>query len=566
MVQYCGGDAVIDVLEQAGVRVVFGKPSIHNLPIYDANRRHGAIRAVTVRHEQAAAGAADAYARVTGRIGVFLTSTGPGAANAMGGLLEAFVSGSPVLHLTGQVETRYLDEGRGYIHEVPDQAGMLRALSKAVHRLDATNSISRVLAGAISQALTAPCGPVSVELSIDLQYAEAFPLPRDELALLLVPAPTPDPDRGTVARAAELARSSRRPLVWAGGGAVSAGAAAEVAELVHFLGAGLLTSPNGRGVLDESDSACIGNLSWDPAVRALCADADLLVSVGTRYQGPNTENWQMELPPAIIQIDVVPDRPARNYAPTLSLAGDAKHAVRAILDYIASQGCRSGTESAWPGRVAEVGRSARAAMREFVGAQVVLLDELAASISGNTVVVKDSTISAYTWGNRLLPVARPRRAIMPNGYAIGLGLAHALGASAAAVEDCDGDSPDGVVLMVGDGGFMLSATELATLAAERLPVVVVVFCDGGYGILRNIQDKQYGAGTGRIGVELGSPDFVALAEALGVQATRARTAAQMGVAVREALACARPSLVEVDLDAIGPMTRAYAGTSRAPLP
>ncbi len=565
MVQYCGGDAVIDVLEQAGVRVVFGIPSVHNLPIYDAIRRRGSIRAITVRHEQAAAGAADAYARVTGRIGVFLTSTGPGAANAMGGLLEACVSGSPVLHLTGQVETRYLGEGRGYIHEVPDQAGMLRALSKAVHRPDAASSISRVLARAISQALTAPCGPVSVELPIDLQYAQTVPTPRDELAIALAPAPTPGPDPGTVARAAELACSSRRPLVWAGGGAVSAGAALEVAELVRFLGAGLLTSPNGRGVLDEGDSACIGNLSWDPGVRALCRDADLLVSVGTRYQGPNTENWQMGLPSAIIQIDVVPDRPARNYAATLSLAGDARESVRAILDSIASEGRRSSTDRAWSARVAEVGTSARAAMRELIGAQVALLDELAASISGNTAVVKDSTISAYTWGNRLLPVARPRRAIMPNSFAIGLGLAHAIGASAAVVDDFDGNSPDGVVLIVGDGGFMLSATELATLAAEGLPVAVVVFCDGGYGILRNIQDKQYGEGSGRIGVELGSPDFVALAGALGVQATRVTTASQMGVAVRDGLEHARPLLVEVDLDAIGPMSRAYTGTSRAPL-
>jgi acetolactate synthase-1/2/3 large subunit len=193
-----------------------------------------------------------------------------------------------------------------------------------------------------------------------------------------------------------------------------------------------------------------------------------------------------------------------------------------------------------------------------------LLDELARAIGPETVVVKDATIPAYTWGNRLLPVGHSRAAIMPNGFAIGLGLAHAVGAGAAAAVRARTSKPDPVVLMTGDGGVMLSVAELATLAAERLPVVVLVFCDGGYGILRNIQDKQYGEEVGRIGVELGAPDFVALAGALGVGATRVTTTTEFGNAVREALSVAEPYLVEVDLDAIGPMSRPYTGTSRPP--
>ncbi|MGA8681161.1 MAG: thiamine pyrophosphate-binding protein, partial [Acidimicrobiales bacterium] len=188
MDQHTGGDAVIDVLEQAGVSVVFGIPSVHNLPVYDSLRRRRTIRAITVRHEQAAAGAADAYARVTGKLGVFITSTGPGAANAMGGLLEAFVSGSPVLHLTGQVETRYLDAGRGFIHEVPDQPAMLASLSKSVYRAESVDDIAAVVATAISEVVSAPQGPVSLELPIDLQYAEAAPMESGLLARLLAPA------------------------------------------------------------------------------------------------------------------------------------------------------------------------------------------------------------------------------------------------------------------------------------------------------------------------------------------------------------------------------------------
>ncbi len=561
MESHTGGDAVSDVLELAGVEVAFGIPSVHNLPIYDSIRRRGRLRMITVRHEQAAAGAADAYARVTGRLGVCITSTGPGAANAMGGLLEAFVSGSPVLHLTGQIETKYLDAGRGFIHEVPDQPAMLASLCKGVRRAEAADDISDEVALAIAAALSAPQGPVSVELPIDLQYAEATPADRGRLGRLLAPIEPVGPEPARMEAAVDLVLSSHRPLVWAGGGAVAAGAEAEVTSLVRRRGAGLITSPNGRGVMGEDDPACIGNLPWDPDVRELCRRSDLLVAVGTRYQGTNTENWNMQLPAAILQIDVVPERPGRNYEPTIVLAGDAKATLRALLAALAEDGTVARSEEGWAEEVAETAAAARSRLRHVVGPQEGLLDELSSAISPETVVVKDSTIPAYTWGNRLLPVSRSRRAIMPNGFAIGLGLAHALGAAAGGSSSHPAEP---VVLMAGDGGFMLSAPELATLAVEQLPVVVLVFCDGGYGILRNIQDKQYGEGEGRIGVELGSPDFVALAGALGVAGTRVATTAEFGKAVRHGLASAKPYLVEVDLEAIGPMSRPYTGTSRPP--
>jgi acetolactate synthase-1/2/3 large subunit len=146
MTDRTGGEIVVEVLARSGVDVVFGIPSVHNLPIYDAIRRNGRIRAISVRHEQGAIGAADGFARTTGRLGVCLTSTGPGAANAIGGQLEACVSSSPVLHLTGQIDSRFLDKGRGFIHEVPDQLGMMASLSKASHRPSSADSIGATVA------------------------------------------------------------------------------------------------------------------------------------------------------------------------------------------------------------------------------------------------------------------------------------------------------------------------------------------------------------------------------------------------------------------------------------
>lgn len=548
---HTGGDAVVDVLEWAGVEVVFGIPSVHNLPTYDALRRRGSIRAVTVRHEQAAAGAADGYARASGKLGVCITSTGPGAANAMGGLLEAFVSGTPVLHLTGQIETQYLDKGRGFIHEVPDQPAMLGALSKKVFRAASVDSIAETVAEAAELAFRAPQGPVSVELPIDLQYADArrdawsqpkqFGVQRYREML-----------RGSWTEATALIAASRRPIIWAGGGAVRAGAAEQVAQLAREIGAGVLTSANARGIIPEDDPMSLGNLPWDRGVRELIRDADLLVGIGTRYQGPNTENWKMELPANLVQIDIDPVVPGRNYQAAVAAEGDAKRVLRYVLD---SLGARAAPDPKWMERVASVASSARSHLRSTLGGHEALLDELSALLGDDTVVVKDSTIAAYTWGNRLLPVKGTRTAIMPNGFAIGLGLTHALGAAAAT------RAP--VVAMVGDGGFMLSATELATIAEEHLPVVVALFNDGGYGILRNIQDRQY---ERRIGVDLGRPDFCGLARSLGVEAERVDTAESFGKAMGSALESGEPYLVEVVLDSIAPMPRPYTGTSKPPEP
>jgi acetolactate synthase-1/2/3 large subunit len=171
--------------------------------------------------------------------------------------------------------------------------------------------------------------------------------------------------------------------------------------------------------------------------------------------------------------------------------------------------------------------------------------------------VKDSTISAYTWGNRLLPVRRPRTSITSNSFAIGLGLPQALGAAVGSPE-----TP--VVLLAGDGGFLLAATELATVAQEQLPIVVLVFVDGGYGILRNIQDRQYGPEKGRIGVDLGRPDFCGLATAFGIRAARVDSIGDYASAVRRAIAAREPCVVEVDLNTIGAMTVPYVGNARPP--
>jgi acetolactate synthase-1/2/3 large subunit len=330
----------------------------------------------------------------------------------------------------------------------------------------------------------------------------------------------------------------------------------EVVTLVRQLGAGLLTSPNGRGVLSEDDPLCIGNLSWDSDVRALCNEADILIAIGTRFQGPNTENWQMTLPKHLVHIDIDPTVPGRNY-PASAVVGDAKLSTAALLEGLDRIGVTEPlAQSGWQERVSAVRRSSRARLREALGSHAGLLDGLAGCLLPSTVVVKDSTISAYTWGNRLLPVHRARTSIMPNSFALGLGLPQAVGAAVGSGEP--------VVLLVGDGGFLFAATELATVAQEGLAIVMIVFVDGGYGVLRNMQDYQFGFDEGRIGVDLGRPDFCGLASAFGVASVRVRTTEEYVLAVRRGIESRRPCVVEVDLNAIGSMPAPYRGVSRPP--
>ena len=291
-----GGDVVYRTLVDAGVEHVFGVVSVHNLPIYDAIDRGGKITAVAVRHEQAAVHAADGYARATGKLGVALTSTGPGAANAVAGLYEAGFASSPVLMITGQIDTSYLGKGRGFLHEAEQQAAMLRAVSRRVETVRLGQRIGPALALVIDDLLTGRPQPGCVEIPIDLQAAA---LAEDDLAAApasrsaaLEPAPA------AVARAAELLSRARRPLLIAGGGVLrsggaerSGGAAAELRALVERLPAPVLLSTNGRGALADDHPLCLGALLYHPETQALQEEADVVLAVGTSLQvGPEARN------------------------------------------------------------------------------------------------------------------------------------------------------------------------------------------------------------------------------------------------------------------------------------
>ncbi|KHL15242.1 UNVERIFIED_CONTAM: acetolactate synthase [Mumia flava] len=528
---------LVAVMDALGVDVAFGVVSVHNLPLVDAiaSRR----RFVPVRHEAAAVNAADAYGRVRGTVGVALTSTGTGAGNAAGSLVEALATGSRVLHVTGQIESRYLGQGRGFIHETKDQAGMLAAVSKAAYTIFNVDCAADILAGAAAEALTAPYGPVSVEWPIDLQYR-----PHEIGTVTVEPFAdaAPDVDEDALADAAALVAGARRPLLWIGGGAVEA--RDEVLALATRTRAGILTSNSGRGVVGEGHGACVGNFATSPAVRPLLESADLLVSVGTHFRSNETGDYALPLPVPHVQIDVDKAAIGRVHPAEVGLVGDAAATLARLTDALPD---RTATEDGWLTQVAAARRGARQALRDGIGWQAQICDAVRSAFPRQAVLARDVTIPSSMWGNRLLAVDDPSVNVFPRGGGIGQGLAMGIGAAIARP-----DLP--TLILAGDGGLAVHLGELGTLAQERPWAVLLLFNDGGYGVLRNTQDGFVGR---RSGVDLATPDFGRLAAAYGLPHTVVRSVDAIEEALASALSARGPAVVEVDVDALGPIPRPF---------
>ncbi len=544
------GELVAAFLELCGVRTAFGVISIHNMPILDAFGRRAAaaaargraapIRFVPARSEPGAVNMADAYARVSGGLGVAVTSTGTAAGNACGAMVEALTAGTPVLHLTGQIEVPYLDRELAYIHEAPEQLDMLRAVSKAAFRVRSAETALGTLREALRVALTAPAGPVSVEIPIDIQATEIDVPP--SLAPAEIAAPRPGASE-LDALAERLARA-RRPLLWLGGGARHAGDA--VKRLVE-LGFGVVTSVQGRGILPEDHPLSLGAFNLYDAVEKFYASCDAMLVVGSRLRGNETLKYKLKLPRPLYRIDADPQSEGRCYTDDFFVAGDAAAALAALADRL--QG-RMKPDPAFARDLGATRAAAEKLVRDGLGPYERLVAELQRAVGRDFVWVRDVTVSNSTWGNRSLRIAGPRDGVHALGGGIGQGVQMAIGAALAAGERK-------TLCLVGDGGLQVNLGELATLVQEKANVAVLLMNDRGYGVIRNIQDAIYGGR--RYYADLHTPDFERLAQSIALPFHRVRDLGQVGAVLRDALAQPGPVLIEIDMTAIGPFATQFAG-------
>ncbi|MFM1653162.1 thiamine pyrophosphate-binding protein [Brevibacillus sp. B_LB10_24] len=544
-VEFTAADAVAAELVRAGVEVVFGIVSIHNMPIYDALLRDGRIRIVCARGESGAANMADGYARSTGKLGVVITSTGTGAGNAAGSLVEAWSAGAPVLHLTGEVASPYLGTGRGYIHECKDQLSMMAGCCKQAYRLWKPEQAAAMVRKAIQEALAMPSGPVSLEIPIDFQSAI---IPNSQISTAeTVLAQSADISPAIPEDLGKKISQARRPVIWAGGGAISANASGEVTKLAEMIGAAVITSQSGKGAIPEDHPQCIGHFASYEAVKDLLKQADLLISVGVRFRGNETSNWKVCVPADHISIDADWSAFNRNYEVTYGLLGDAKSILQKLIAAVDEAGASA--EPAYVEEVLAVRNKVRAVLRETLGPYEQFVDGMRQVLPRDAILVRDVTVPANVWGSRLFEIYEPRTSIHASGGGIGQGLPTAIGAQM-------GQRDRVVVLMAGDGGYMVNVGEMPTAVQENLPIIVILFDDGGYGVLRNIQDAAYGR---RVAVDLVSPDFVQLAQAMGFAANRIGSPEEFVAELEAAVARRKPSMIVVDMEAVGPMAKAFGG-------
>jgi len=534
------GDAIARALADMGVTVVFGVISIHNMPILDAIGRQGRIRFVPARGEAGAMNMADAYARVSRSLGVVMTSTGTAAGNAAGSQVEALTAGSPVLHITTQVDREFVDRDRAAIHDVPRQPDMLKAISKSYHRIWEPSAAIETLVAACRDALTAPTGPVALEIPVDVQR-----MPIARRAVTGAPAiAAKAPDEAALDALAERVRKAKRPMLWLGGGARGAVAAATA---LADRGFGIVTSTNGRAVVPEDHAHSLGAFNMTPDAVGIYSKSDLMIVVGSRLRGNETQNNRMPLPP-LVQIDADVGQGGRNYPVDQFIAGDARLALEGLLNRLPA---RLDTDGRFLTEIGEARRRSEATLREALGPYTPLADILSTRVAKNGHPwVRDVTISNSTFGNRYVRLAAPHLGVHALGGGIGQGIAMGIGAAHAGVKAK-------TITLVGDGGSQLMIGELATAVEMQANVVFVLMNDKGYGVIRNIQDAQY---DGRhYYSNILTPDFALISASVALKHERISRVDEFEAALDRALAAPGPAMIEVDMVAIGPFGKSFAG-------
>jgi thiamine pyrophosphate-dependent acetolactate synthase large subunit-like protein len=502
-----GARAAVAALEDAGVEVAFGLPGVHNLALW-RELNASPVRLVGVRHEQTAAYAADGFARASGRLGVAVTTTGPGAANTLAAVGEAWASRQPVLVIATDISTEARRPGvwRGTLHEATDQAAMFVPVVKDALRVHRAADVGPAVAAAARTALAAPSRPVYVEIPTDLLSTESDGGAGAEPERVQPgrrPAPLQALPEDRLARAVELLERSRRPLVWAGGGALQSGAGEAVARLAERLVAPVLLTYSARGLLSPDHPCLVDATPHVPEVGALWDEADLVVAVGSDLDGMMTQGWRMPQPPHLVALNVDAADASKNYLPDVVLEADASDAATALADRLSERG---GLTS-----LARRIRKLRVRVREELARSdpeaSAFLTAIERALPPDAMVVCDMCIPGY-WLGGFHRTSAPRKLSYPLGWGtLGCAFPQALGAALV------GQGP--VVSVSGDGGFLYACGELATAKQERIPLTAVIVDDGGYGMLRFDQDQR---GDPREGVDLESPDFAALAASFGIRA------------------------------------------------
>jgi acetolactate synthase-1/2/3 large subunit len=523
-------DLILHTLSNAEVSTAFGLPGVHNLGFWSSLDDHdthpSGIRIITVRHEQTAAYAADGLARTTGGLGVALVTSGPGVANTLAAFGEASASGVPIVVVASDVPEALRNRTRneagavkGLLHESPDQGAMFSSLAKAVLQPRNPTDAVAAIAEAATIAMSYPRGPVYVGVPSDVLNA---PAPYDD-APHPTPSMPPHPQPADIDAVAEAVAASRRPALWIGGGAVASGA--DVDTLAWRLGTPVFATYAARGLLPTGHPLLVDIPAMEPRARELLSDVDLLLVLGSAFDGMTTAHWSLPRPNRVIDVNVAS---SGNYQPDLVVAAD----VRAFVDAMSLRLARREPWADSPFRIRDAVRAA--AMSDHRTQQAVkVVEAIEKAWPHENHVVCDMSVGGY-WVGGYAAVHHPRHLLYPVGWGtLGYGLPAAIGAAATGTP---------TLAMVGDGGLAMATGELATVCQEQLPLTLLVVDDGGYGMLRFDQTRQ---GSPHRGVDLRTPDWVTLARAYDLPCSKVGSVDELNDAVSWSAATGSPRILIV---------------------
>ncbi|MCF8120430.1 MAG: thiamine pyrophosphate-binding protein [Deltaproteobacteria bacterium] len=520
-----GAEIIVSILRAHGVEVVFGIPSIHNLPLYEALRKDPAIRHILCRQETTATHMADGYARIKHRLGVSLTSTGPGTGYAVPAVQEAWGSDSPLLLITTNIPGDKIGKGTGALHELDGQDRLFEAITKEQVIVRSSEELGDKVQKAIDRVFDGRPGPVYLEIPTDLLRK-----PAEE-------PPDQTPTRGgtlsgDLPAAISLLKNARQPLMVVGTDAVRAQLNDDIKTLAETLIAPVISSVGGKGVLADDHPYCFGNGARQGVVRDVVSWCDVALAVGTRLREVDLKRRGLNLP-QLIHVDWDLDWIGRNFPADVALTGDTSGYLKAILEGIEGP----------------VGRQAR---QEWIHTQKERLDQEIKSVFSaekalaylqairrtlprDGILVADNTMLGY-WAEYFYPCHSPGTFMAAKGSSIiGFSFAAAMGVKLACPE-----TP--VAALIGDGGFGYSIQELTTCVRHGIGVPVIVVNDHGFGVIKHLQKTYYGHSHE---AGLTNPDFTLLARSFGIEAEQVASPEDLARALKETLEEERMQVIEL---------------------
>jgi acetolactate synthase-1/2/3 large subunit len=515
---------LLDEMVQHGIDTLYCLPGVQNDDFFDTLYDYrDRIRRVHVRHEQAAGYMALGAAMATGRPQAFCVVPGPGMLNACSALATAWSTNAPVFALVGQIPSRAIGQGYGLLHELPDQLAILRALTRYAARIERPEDACATARSAFQAMLTGRPRPVAVEVPLDI-WKKSASVPFSKTP---VDAEKPQLDTDAIDRAATLIGAAKRPIIFAGSGALYA--PAELKQLAVRAQAPVAVNRHGHGVIDDRHDLAI----TAPVAHRLWKACDLAIGVGTRMQ-PALQLWGRDAELKVIRIDLDVEEMNRFGAPDIAIHADVRDALPALLSALQKQ-------PAAPNRSSEIAATKRAVIGEVSTAlapQAEWLEAIRAALPDDGIFVDELTQVGYV--GRMLYRAHMPRTYIASGYqgTLGWGYATALGVKMARPKQA-------VVSIAGDGGFLFTASELATAKRHDIAAIAVVFNDNAYGNVRRYQVENYNNRT--IASDLASPDFVRMAESFGIGASRVTTPDALQAELRRAIAADAPAVIEVPI-------------------